>query len=59
MHGPILVIAHADRIGSGYAFIGFLSNPTKTAKAVLRLLSNGIDLVYDLYIDPMDHYRII
>jgi hypothetical protein len=53
MHGPILVIVHADRIGSGYAFIGFLSNPTKTAKAVLRLLSNGIDLVYDLYINPI------
>ncbi len=59
MHGPILVIVHADRIGSGYAFIGFLSNPIKTAEAVIQLLSDDIDLVYDLYIIPMDHYRII
>jgi hypothetical protein len=59
MHGPTLIIVHADRIGSGPAVIKCVSNPIKTAKAVMQLPSNVIEVVYDLYITPMDHYRII
>jgi hypothetical protein len=35
MHDPTLVVVHADRIGSGNAFIGLLSDPTMTAKAAI------------------------
>jgi hypothetical protein len=59
MHGSTLIVAHAERIGAGNAFIGFLSKPIKTAKAVIQLLSDDIEVVYDLYIIPMNHYRII